>query len=118
MEQLLCHLIGDYWLQDDWMALNKKKDPRIAILHAFVYTLPFLFLTRNPWSLLIIFLTHAYIDGSNFTGKLNQLKNWNFDNPSGYDEEKRPDWIWVWLLIIQDNSLHLIINYLTLRYIG
>ena len=25
MEQLLCHLVADYWLQNDWMATNKKK---------------------------------------------------------------------------------------------
>ena len=118
MEQLLCHLIGDFWLQNDYMALNKKLDFRIALLHSVMYTLPFLFLTRNLFALAIICISHALIDGTHIVNHLNQIKNWNFKHDSGYDEEVRPMWIWVWLLIIQDNSLHLIINYLTLRFIG
>ena len=118
MEQLLCHLVGDFWLQNDYMALNKKLDFRIALLHSVMYTLPFLFLTRNLLALAIICISHALIDGTHIVNHLNQIKNWNFKHGSGYDEETRPMWIWVWLLIIQDNSLHLIINYLTLRFIG
>ena len=118
MEQLICHLIGDFWLQNDWMATNKKKDFKIALLHSLVYTLPFLFLTQNIISLLTICLTHAVIDGSNIVNKLNQLKNWNFEYKSGYNEDTNPVWLWSWLLIIQDNTIHLLINFLTLKYIG
>ncbi len=116
MEQLLAHLIGDYWLQNDWMALNKKKNLFIALLHGFIYTLPFLLLTQSFLALLIIWLTHSLIDGTNIVYKLNQIKNWNFQTDSGYDE-CRPQWIWVWLIIIQDNILHLTINYLSLKYL-
>lgn len=118
MEQLFCHLIGDYFLQNDWMALNKKKDFRIALLHGFVYTLPFIFLTRSILALCLIWLTHSIIDGTNFIGRINQIKNWNFNFKSGYDEDTRPIWIWVWLSIIQDNTLHLILNYYIIRYWG
>ena len=47
MEQLLCHLVADYWLQNDWMATNKKKKWFPAIVHGFIYTLPFLLLTHS-----------------------------------------------------------------------
>lgn len=118
MEQLICHLIGDYWLQNDFMALNKKKNFLIALLHSIIYTIPFLFITSNLAALSVICLSHALIDGTQIVNYLNRIKNWNFEHPSGYDEDNRPAWIWVWLIIIQDNTLHLVINYLTLRFIG
>jgi hypothetical protein len=134
MEQLLVHLFADYWLQNDWMALNKKEHWLPAIVHGLIYTLPFLILTRSPWALLIICITHIIIDHTNIVGKLNQIKNWDFkeDNYAFLDSQVplgeimapikdgyfgRPFAIRVWLIIIQDNILHLIINYLCLRYL-
>ena len=116
MEQLLCHLFADYWLQNDWMALNKKKHFWIALVHAIVYTLPFLLLTRSWLALSVICITHAIIDYTDIVCKLNQIKNWDFSTKSGYGVD-RPDFIWVWLIIIQDNILHLIINYCALRWL-
>lgn len=112
MEQLLCHFIGDYWLQNDWMALNKKKNFFIALFHSVIYTLPFIIITRNILSLLIICVTHAIIDGTNIINKLNQIKNLDFKNDDGYGN--RPLFIRVWLIIIQDNIFHLTINYFAL----
>lgn len=125
MEQLLIHLFADYWLQNDWMALNKKDKFYIALIHAFVYTIPFILLTRSPLALFVIFITHAIIDGTNIVYKLNQIKNWDFKSlfiwgdcmiKDGYDAD-RPPFIRVWLIIIQDNILHLIINYLSIKYL-
>lgn len=125
MEQLLIHLFSDYWLQNDWMALNKKKHFWIASIHAFIYTLPFLLLTQSFLALVVIFITHALIDGTNIVNKLNQIKNWNFNSFwvwgknmifDGFEPD-RPPFIRVWLIIIQDNILHLIINYLAIRYL-
>lgn len=124
-EQLLIHLFADYWLQNDFMALNKKNDFKIALLHSFIYALPFLLLTRSLLALFIIFITHAIIDGTNIIMKLNQIKNWDFktffiwDDKKIYDgfEANRPPFIRIWLLIIQDNILHLIINYLAIKFL-
>ena len=116
-QSFLIHCFADYWLQNDWMALNKKKDFRIALLHSAIYTLPFLILTQSILALFIIFISHAIIDGTDLICKLNQIKNWNFVHKSGYNEMERPQWIWIWLLIFQDNILHLIINYLSIKYL-
>ena len=124
MEQLLIHLFSDYWLQNDYMALNKKKDFKVALLHSFVYTLPFLLLTRSFLALFVIFITHAIIDGTDIVNQLNQIKNWNFKDFFIWGENKifdgyeanRPPFLRVWLIIIQDNILHLIINYLAIKY--
>ena len=32
------HLIGDYFLQNNWMALNKKKDYMVCSIHCVIYT--------------------------------------------------------------------------------
>jgi hypothetical protein len=62
MELLLCHLVGDYVLQSDWMALEKTKKTIPAIVHAFVYTLPFCVLTQSPGAIAFILFTHFLID--------------------------------------------------------
>jgi hypothetical protein len=110
------HLIGDYWLQNDWMALNKKKKFWIALVHGAIYTLPFMLLTQSKEALVTIWLTHALIDGTNWVFYLNRIKNWNFSSIHGYRLD-RPEFIWVWLIIIQDNILHLVINYCALRWL-
>ena len=134
MEQLLCHCFADYWLQNNWMALNKKKHFWIALVHAFIYTIPFLLLTRSWLALSVICLTHAVIDHTDIVCRLNQIKNWDFEKHKiqveilspfnlvrysdffdGYTD--RPLFIRVWLIIIQDNILHLIINYLSIKYL-
>ena len=116
------------------MALNKKKHFWIALVHAIVYTLPFLLLTKSALALIVICLTHAIIDHTDIVCRLNQIKNWDFrqDNYAFLDSQTqlgeimtpvkdgyfgRPFAIRVWLIIIQDNILHLVINYLSLRYL-
>lgn len=138
MEQLLIHLFSDYWLQNDWMALNKKKKWFPAIVHGVIYTSPFLLLSQSILALLVICVTHIIIDHTDIVQKLNQIKNWDFKEdkccdfiPSntvgssfqqinytfkdGYTS--RPFVIRIWLIIIQDNILHLIINYLSIKYL-
>lgn len=138
MEQLLIHLFADYWLQNDWMALNKKEKWLPAIVHGIVYTIPFLLLTKSIVALLVICITHVIIDHTNIVQRLNQIKNWDFkedsccsflpDNQIGCSFKQinfklrdgyyaRPLFIRIWLIIIQDNILHLIINYLSIKYL-
>ena len=121
------------------MALNKKKYWWPAIVHGIIYTLPFLILTRSLWALLIICITHIIIDHTDIVYRLNQIKNWDFKEdklcllyPSSKELGSnftqynfivkdgyfgRPFAIRVWLIIIQDNILHLIINYLSIKYL-
>lgn len=74
MGELLCHLVGDYCLQNHWMAMNKTKSTPVALVHATAYSLPFLVLILWSWTpygavrpyrlwpLLIIWGTHFLID--------------------------------------------------------
>ena len=56
MEQLLCHLIGDYILQSHDMAVNKTSNSLWAGYHGVMYTLPFIFIA-SPTALFIISFT-------------------------------------------------------------
>jgi len=123
MEQLLAHLVGDYLLQSHDMATKKIKSSFWAFLHAFTYTLPFLFLTNNPTSLFLIFVTHLWIDRFRLVRYVIWFKNQLLGNwldprdkftDTGFPPET-PAWLAVWLMIIADNTLHLLINYIILK---
>ena len=114
MEQLLAHLVGDYILQSHWMATEKVKRWWPALVHGFFYALPFILLTTNPIKLLTIGFTHSVIDRYRLANWIGRIKNWQFTQ-TGYPEET-PTWLTTWLMIIADNNLHLLINYLVLRF--
>ncbi|GAG05577.1 unnamed protein product, partial [marine sediment metagenome] len=65
MEQLLLHLFGDFIVQNDWMAMNKKnpgwKGFWACFIHTLTYSLPFLLIT-NWAAFLVIWSTHFVID--------------------------------------------------------
>ena len=119
MEQLLLHLFGDYILQSDWMALHKKNKGLTGVLacliHCILYGLPFLLIT-NYIAVFGIILTHFIIDRTNIVAKFLAIRN-NVDNIDNFGFEKnRPFALSIWLLIITDNTFHLIINYLLIKY--
>ncbi|MDL5055912.1 DUF3307 domain-containing protein [Geitlerinema calcuttense] len=130
MEQLLLHLIGDYVTQSNWMATKKTANSFAAGIHALVYSLPFLLI--GSWSAVaVICVTHFFIDRFRLARYVIWAKNalgaspseWNspelnWDNckATGYSSQV-PQWMSVWLMIIADNTMHLTINYLALRYL-
>ena len=123
MNALLLHLIGDYVTQSDWMALNKTKSTFAAFCHAMVYSLPFLLI--GSWqALIVICATHLLIDRFRIARYVVFAKNflgwpwprWEDCKATGYPSD-RPAWMTVWLMIIADNTLHLSINYCSLRWL-
>lgn len=114
MEQLICHMLGDYVIQNNWMARAKLKSTPVALLHGFVYAIPFLFLTQSLPTLGIIFATHVFIDRLALAKKWCQVANWQFSTADGFSPET-PDYLRVWVVILVDNTFHLAINYLALR---
>lgn len=129
MIQLILHLIGDYVTQSDWMAQNKTKHSLPAMAHALVYCLPFLFLTRYAPSPaiagMVILVTHFLIDRFRLARYVVFAKNflspgpypkWSDCEATGYPSA-RPPWLAVWLLIAADNTIHLCLNYIALRWL-
>jgi len=59
---LLCHFVGDFIFQSDWMALNKNKSTIHCLVHCLIYTACFLVITTSWKALLFIGVTHFIID--------------------------------------------------------
>ena len=74
----MLHLFGDFILQNDKMALNKKKTTLkgffYCLLHCCLYALPF-FLLTNWIGVILICITHFIIDRWDFVGWFNSKKN-------------------------------------------
>lgn len=113
-DQILAHLVGDYILQSHWMAQNKAKQSVAAAVHAVTYTLPFAFITLSPTALALICGSHFLVDRFRLARFVVWAKNgYAFSGQpvtaTGYHDDV-PPWLSVWLLIIADNTLHLICN--------
>jgi hypothetical protein len=126
-DDFLCHVIGDYILQSDWVALNKSRRWDVALLHALLYSVPFVARTRSRGALATIAATHFAIDRWRLTRYLIWAKNWlsprgnvplsACDPVTGFPRE-RPPWMTFWLYVIIDNTVHVLINAWALRTFG
>lgn len=124
VSQLILHLFGDYVTQSDWMAQNKTKDTWAAVIHAGLYSVPFLLIGSHP-AVWVIYLTHLLIDRFRLARYLVFAKNflsprpwpkWEDCKATGYPSTT-PPWMAVWLMIAADNTIHLAINYAALRWL-
>lgn len=61
-ELILCHLIGDYVLQVDFIANSKGHNFYHMFVHCALYCVPFYFIYRVSWQLAFIFITHVIVD--------------------------------------------------------
>lgn len=124
MEQILLHLFGDYITQTEKMATEKVKSWKWALIHALIYTAPFIVLTQSPLALFVMFSTHLLIDRFRLARFLIFAKNkitspslkWSDCSATGF-HKGTPPWLAVWLMIIIDNTLHISINYLSIGYL-
>ena len=122
MEQIILHLIGDYITQTNWMATKKAVNSLAALVHAITYSLPFLLI--GSWqAVAVIGVTHFFVDRFGAARYVCYAKNWT-TQPSlkwtdalstGYPPDV-PIWVATWLLVIVDNTIHLICNYLALYF--
>lgn len=111
MELLLGHLVGDYLLQSDWMALNKKKQGSKGLLpctiHCILWTLSVYLFTVgfrvNIFTFTLLFLSHYILDRTNIVKFI--IDKTIMPNPA------------VWKIIIVDNTLHLLFAYFILKLI-
>lgn len=101
LELLALHLLGDFVLQTEHMALNKLTDWKVRLLHVSIYTLSFLAWgwwlhgASGLWFAAGVFATHFVIDS----------RRWCSDK-------------WPPKPIIIDQSLHIIVLALLVRLCG
>lgn len=128
-DQIVAHLVGDYILQSDWMANEKTKQSLAATVHALTYSLPFLFFRPSLTAFAFVAVTHFVIDRWRLARFVVWAKNfaapwgwrpsrapWSEYAATGY-HTSRPPWMAVWLLIIADNTMHLLCNGIALRWL-
>lgn len=99
MHWIFAHLIGDYLLQTDWMALNKKQHTLPAVTHTAVYCLPFLFCSFVWWQIALIGIQHFIQDRTAFIVWLMRVKG---------SEQFAKGPCSPWSIIVTDNIVHIL----------
>jgi hypothetical protein len=126
---LFGHLIGDYFVQNDWMALNKSKNSFHCAIHVTLYTLSIVFFTSfNPLWLAFVWLSHFVVDRFSLADKWLQLTNGC--SPTKYIEtaylstnKEQRNFIALragftaFVYIVVDNTIHLMSMYYLYPYL-
>ena len=78
---LFAHSLGDYFLQSDYLAMNKGKDNYILCIHAILYTFAVSLIFGNEisqlwyWLILLIHIPVDYIKARGITPRIMGDKN-------------------------------------------
>lgn len=100
MNYLIGHLVGDYLLQNDFMAQNKKRSTFPCLVHVGLYTVAIALFTGWPWwALAIVAATH-------FAQDRTQVIGWWMRTVGQGDFAKPP--LGPWSIIVVDNVWHLV----------
>lgn len=109
MDWLIGHLVGDYLLQNDWMAFHKKerslRGELACNVHCLLWTLTVLLFT-GWWDwphAVAVYLSHYLLDRT-------PVVKWYVDK---VNVVAKPG---LWLYIINDNVLHLLFLYLIHKF--
>ena len=100
---IIGHLVGDYLLQTDWMAKNKKQKILPCLVHCLVWTTSVCLFSgwSNPISILFIFECHFIQDHTQIVSWWMQLK---WKSQVGFMQPPLSPWS----LIVVDNVWHIV----------
>ena len=59
---VICHLIGDYVLQTDFIAKTKGTNWYHLFVHCALYIVPFIIVFGLDWKILFLFAVHMIVD--------------------------------------------------------
>ena len=59
---MLCHFLGDYVFQTDFLAKTKSENWWHMLAHCVTYTAPFIYFFGLNLNIAVLFLTHLIID--------------------------------------------------------
>jgi hypothetical protein len=109
MDWFIGHIIGDYLLQTDWMAMNKKKKGLSGLIpcfvHCLLYTIAVVIATGwydNVLKVILVFLSHIILDRTYLAVKYMTLLG-SFKRI--ISDKDNPHALWCYLII--DNTWHL-----------
>ncbi len=111
METLACaligHMVGDYLLQNDWMALNKKKHSLPCLVHCLLWVGSVCLFTGWGW------LAAAVLFAFHFAQDRTHIVRWLMEH-GGQRGFTQPPFA-PWSLIVVDNTWHLVQIWLVWR---
>ena len=61
---IFCHLIGDYFLQNDYIAKTKGDNWYHLFVHSVLYIVPFYLCFGVTWQLWYLLVSHFVVDGA------------------------------------------------------
>lgn len=138
---LFGHLFGDYVFQNHWMALNKKKYPIVAMIHCLLYAfIVVVFLDIGGYEIVwyhmtLIYFSHLILDGTHLVEwwmKFYKIRSWDTRLKNGKSqtvsnrtfkksatvEDSINIAFGAFVYIVVDNTLHLFMMFLILKYLG
>lgn len=101
IDALVGHLVGDYLLQNDWMALNKKSSSFHCAVHCAVWTVCVCLFGRIDNPLIIVFLF-----ASHFIQDRTTIVSWYMDFVG--QKQFRTGVCAPWSSIVVDNVWHIV----------
>lgn len=131
---LIGHLIGDFFIQSNWMALNKKSDWLPLLSHCALYTVSVFLFTMTffkpsayfDW-IAVIFLSHLCLDGTEYVDMyLTTIRSRGYELTAKMIEEygaqdPKSYYAAAYTAIVQvvvDNTIHLCIMLMGFLYIN
>lgn len=107
---IIGHLVGDYLLQNDWMALNKKTVPGALVIHCNLWTLSVCIFAgwANPAAIGILFYTHLLQDGTDLIARWMNLIG---------QKQFRTGPCAPWSIIVVDNVWHIVTIWAVWRFV-
>lgn len=109
MSYILAHFIGDFLLQNDWLAVGKKKSSFICSVHVLLYMLPFLLTDLNEIQLVLIALQHWFQDRTKFV-------SWWCRTVGSFQGELKQD-VLPWGHFVVDQVFHFVWMYFVVNYV-
>ena len=107
---LIGHLVGDYLLQNDWMALNKKKQHPPCLVHCFIWALCVCGFAGFGWiAFLSLFAMHFAQDRTQIIA---WWMKWN-----GQEQFMKPP-CGPWSMIVVDNVWHVLQILIVWRFLA
>jgi len=110
---IIGHLVGDYLLQNDWMALNKKKAGLPLAVHCFLWAMSvqlFAGWFPNPAVFAVLYITHIIQDGTNIVMWWMTKVNRQYQFATGPCAP--------WSIIVVDNVWHIVTIWAVWRFIA
>lgn len=109
MHWLLAHFIGDFIIQNDWMAKNKKVSHLACFVHVVTYLIPFLLTELTTSQLLLIGIQHYAQDRWHFV-------KWFLDYSGKHEFGRAP--LHPWSTFVVDGIFHISWITLVITYIN